>query len=222
MELDLTGQTVTQALGRIEQAMVDCEDDTLDVRIDNEAVKLNVYNYLRKQNHRCRLSRQGAHHYVQVKTNRAKRGARKPPAETAFPTGHLSGKSADDPKPASPPKPAPSPVQAPPRLGRCLAIQCDQVGQRDTQLGVELLADIIAALPPRAFQTIVLVHRGARLLDSRFQQGRFRELLKRTGATLLVCAKSARFFGVSDQLEGLARATDLAALDLTRNDSTWL
>jgi hypothetical protein len=60
MELDLVRMTVTQALATTREALANYNSsDTIEIRTDNEVVKLNLYNQLNKMGMRCKLERKG-------------------------------------------------------------------------------------------------------------------------------------------------------------------
>ncbi len=100
MILELKGNTVTQAMKSLRNALADCPDSELIVTTDNEAVKLNLYNLVHKLGYRCKTERDGQHHKLQIKL-----GSGRPPAaapqtsggpvaeklgRTAFPVAHVS------------------------------------------------------------------------------------------------------------------------------------
>ncbi len=231
MELDLSGSTVTQAVARIQDALEICRDESLDIKIDNEAVKLNVYNFLRKQGMICRPHRQGPENLIRVKLEKSRRAQRRREGEpAAFPAGHLTGQAeAEPPTKAPPARPAKPRVaakrQAEPAAanGRRLVIQRDQIGQQDAGLGAELLEAFLERLEPGAFEAIVLAHRGVRLADPRYRQGRPLAILKQKQTAILACARSAAFYGVSGLRDEAVRFLDLGeAVDLGKHDVVWL
>ncbi len=99
MELDLRGQTVTQAIVMTRQALADCEADELLLKTDSEVVKLNLYNALIKMGHRCRLERKGPFFTITVAASKGAARAKTPPESkdgsvvrqeiTAFPARNL-------------------------------------------------------------------------------------------------------------------------------------
>lgn len=99
MELDLRGQTVTQAIVMTRQALADCESDELLLKTDSEVVKLNLYNALIKMGHRCRLERKGPFFTITVAAGKGATRKKAPPENhdgsvvrqeiTAFPARNL-------------------------------------------------------------------------------------------------------------------------------------
>lgn len=78
MELDLCGQTVTQAIVMTRQALADCDADALLLKTDSEVVKLNLYNALIKMGHRCRLERKGPFFTITVAAGKGRPRAKTP------------------------------------------------------------------------------------------------------------------------------------------------
>jgi len=239
MILELTGNTVTQAMKTLRDALVDCPDSELVVMTDNEAVKLNLYNLVHKLGYRCKTDRDGQHHRLQIKLgNRRPQPAAAPssggPAletigRTAFPVAHVSKekepvvrppvrrpaekklhRAAAPPaqvrkktaEPVPPPQAAPSPSDAASdeKVGSWLILQSDQIGQRDSRLGFELIEDLINHLDAGCFVGIFLVHRGVFLLDPAFQGGRGLRVLLRKNLPILACEKSVAFYKLEDKV----------------------
>lgn len=245
MELDLRGRTVTQAINYLEAAFEEAAGEELTLSIDNEAVKLNLYNYIHKTGMVCRTERKGSLYLIRIKVPRKKPGAIQTPKKpTAFPVNHISGKNPPPPAPKpvqrpapaatkqpskSPPKPAmPKPAAAPatakPARKRppqppkpesfikaplpetesaksWLVIQQDQIGQREVALGQELLEDILENLNTANLEGIFLIHRGVRLLDPSYNQGRFLQSLLRLKVDIKACARSLAYFNLMDEVD---------------------
>lgn len=80
MDLDLTGRSVTQALSIFSEALADCLDPQLNIKTDNEVVKLNLYNLIHKKGMRCKMDRVGRTYVFTVETGRTgKDGKRSAP-----------------------------------------------------------------------------------------------------------------------------------------------
>ena len=109
MELDLRGQTITQAIAYFDAATEESAGEELNLLVDNEAVKLNLYNYIHKQGMACRAERKGPNYLIRVKIPRKKPGRPKTPDRpTAFPVNHLTGGKSAPPRTARE-KPSPPP-----------------------------------------------------------------------------------------------------------------
>ena len=224
MELDLAGKSVTQAFSVLKQAIEACDDEKLNVRVDNEVVKLNLYNQISKMGYPCKLDRKGVSHFIVIKVGKRKRkSASPPPGPTAFPTGHLSGKKSADAsetvaaqKPARPRrtarKTAEQPVQKAPSVEASapqpssvgigwLIIQQDQIGQRDVNLGMDLLEDMVSNLDPQYVTGVFLIHRGVRLLDPNFHEGRLLRALISRNIPISACAKSLAFYHLTENIQ---------------------
>ncbi|CAM2007444.1 hypothetical protein [Acanthopleuribacter pedis] len=271
MEVDLRGQTVTQAVVLARRAIAECEADQLVLKTESEVVKLNLYNALTKMGHRCRLERQGPFFTLTVQIGG---GARKPRAQaepddgsvvrkeiTAFPARNLdaeevksarrrrrserreeaaerahSARSEQARAPQAPREQAPAeqPSAGAPQAGAgapqagagapqpsvaqpggleveasmmCwLILQQEQLGQRDSKLGYDLLAEFLESLEPSRFAGMFLIHRAARLCDPSFQQGRFLKILRARRIHLWVCAKSLNYYEIEDPPAPIQRA----------------
>lgn len=253
MEVDLRGQTVTQAMVTARQVLADSEEKELVLKTDSEVVKLNLYNALIKMGHRCRLERKGPYFTITVQIGgRAKqRAAQAEPDDgsvvrkeiTAFPARNLDKeevsrarrqrrserrKAAEETRPAAPASPeapsrnpvaAPTPEPAPtPSLIKpsgldeeasmmCwLILQQEQLGQRDSKLGYDLLAEFLESIEPTRFAGMFLIHRAVRLCDPQFQQGRFLKILRARRIHLWVCSKSLAYYEIEDPAAPLQRA----------------
>lgn len=97
-----------------------------------------------------------------------------------------------------------------------LVIQNDQIGTRDTSLGVDLLEELLNRLDNRRFAGIFLVHRGVRLLDPLYADGRLLRALLRHNMKLIACAQSVVFYQlqerISTSLAPFSDVVDLAAI----------
>lgn len=230
MVLDLAGKTVTQAVDLLKSSLGQHGGEELEVRVDNEVVKLNVYNLVHKAGLRCKVQRQGTHYHFKIKVpkkhrieNRVETGPGK--GKSAFPIGHVSarqrkaGTSKERPpeeKPGANPRKRPGQETGGLDLGtgpapqvdgtgshgelRWLVIQRDQIGQKDVGLGMELLEDLVDNLNPEQTSGLFLIHRGVRLLDPAFQGGRTLEAILRTSIKVKVCVRSAGFYGLLDAI----------------------
>lgn len=228
MELDLTGQSVTQSLSIFSEAVDACTDPELVIRTDNEVIKLNLYNLIHKKGMRCKMDRKGRTYTFTVKTGRGGKKGGPPPSQTAFPVGHISGtKDAPSPNerpgrrrrarakksepvkapapsaPISAPKPEPSPTTvAHPQAAQphWLVIQQDQIGQKDVALGVELLETFLENIDPSRTTGVFLTHRGVRILDQNYQNGRLLRALMGGKVKIVACAQSLTFYQLMDKV----------------------
>ena len=276
MQLDLTGQTVTQAIATFRQALTQCTEPELEVKTDNEVVKLNLYNHIHKIGLRCKMDRDGVAFVFRIKTGKSgsARGTGSPAGgfdgslavesttKTAFPIGHLSASGQGGgsqparetgsirsefserdlsprerralrrqrreaeaaaaamatpagqavnarPAPVANPMPqqqvpVPEPVHVPvaqnTAVPRILVIQNDQIGQKDIALGVTLLEELLNNLDPRVYSLIFCVHRGVRILDPAYHQGRILNLLLQKHVRIAACARSLEFYQLTEKV----------------------
>lgn len=226
MELNLVGQTVTQAVAMLREAVAQAQGESIVVKTDNETVKLNLYNQFHRLGLRCKAERKGPFHYLHLKSTKRMETEEDKPApgvqtstkeKSAFPIGHLGGEEktpAPLPSPNKPKRrrlvepvadkaaqPAPPQPLGPPQDKLCwLVIQHDQIGNRDTGLGVELMEDLLNGLDSRRFAGVFLVHRGVRLLDPLYADGRLLRTLVRKNLKLTACERSTAFYQLTDRI----------------------
>ena len=283
MQLDLRGQTVTQAIAIVRQALDDAEDTEFEVITDSEVVKLNLSNAIAKLGYQCRFERKGASFVVTVKTGKKSRkpapsndsssGVRREisafpaktvdrgevraarqrdrerrerrtnapgdPVDQAAPSGSRPTTNeapqtrTRTERPTAPREPAastrarketPERPQAPrsgasgsnggPNLPTLnwLVVQHEQIGDRDARLGTELLADFLDSLDLARFQGVFLVHRGVRLIDPTFQQGRFLKLLEEKRFHIWACSRSLAYYQLEDKVKPPIQTAQIADL----------
>ncbi len=113
-------------------------------------------------------------------------------------------------------------VHPQPSRPQYLVIQSDQIGSRDTGLGIDLMEEFIDRLDPRRFAGVYLVHRGVRLLDPLYADGRLLRALLRRNLTLSACPRSLAFYQLGGRVSvataPFAEVVDLAA----RYDLLWV
>ena len=283
MQLDLRGQTVTQAIAIVRQALDDAEDTEFEVITDSEVVKLNLSNAIAKLGYQCRFERKGASFVVTVKTGKKSRkptpskdsssGVRREisafPAKTvdrgevraarqrererrerrtkvtenpvdqaassgSQPAANEARQTRTRPErptapgesgaatrarketPERPPTPrsGPSGPNGGPSLPTLnwLVVQHEQIGDRDARLGTELLAEFLESLDLASFQGVFLVHRGVRLIDPTFQQGRFLKLLEEKRFHIWACTRSLAYYQLEDKVKPPVQAAQIADL----------
>ena len=245
MFLDLTGKTVTQALALFQRELGACVDREMEIKVDNEAVKLNLYNHLHKIGLKCKLEKQGNAYRFHVRTGKRKKRVpvtddmAAPGRKTAFPTRHVTGNKtadADASRVVRPPAGHPNPTtrRAAMPLGEervsslaepgWLIIQCDQIGQRDIQLGGDLLEDVLRGLDRRQVAGVFLIHRGVRLLDPDYREGRLLQLLLQKKIQIRACAKSIGFYRLEDKVRAPIRIVPAGEILQLTNlyPVTWL
>jgi len=244
MDLDLTGRSVTQALSIFSEALADCLDPQLNIKTDNEVVKLNLYNLIHKKGMRCKMDRVGRTYVFTVETGRTGKDGKRsaPPAQTAFPVGHVSGNSdaqpsrrsrrarVKHPEPTSPGHPAPKPTaatatpSASQAQGHWLVIQQDQIGQKDVALGVELLEAFLENVEASRTDGIFLTHRGVRLLDNTYQNGKLLRALMARKVKVMACAKSLAYYQLMDHIPPSVEVAPIKELHKLASNAriTWV
>lgn len=296
MELDLVRMTVSQAMATVREALANySSSEAIEIRTDNEVVKLNLFNQLNKMGMRCKLERKGSYFLLkaqpkgkvserqairrasrsQVVADEPDEGDAGNEAETpyaaprqaahAFPVReenvldreavtHQKPK-AEDPQPAvqpSPPqavrptpisyaaavtqqrqasraqspqgRPEPPPVPASlfngeydespiaPGQGPWLVFQHDQIGQKDNNLGVELLHQMLQSLTPGAYAGLFLVHRGVRLVDPQYHQAKLLRALLRKPIAVFADETSMNYFKLIGRTSPRVKVVPFAAL----------
>ncbi|MDJ0836806.1 MAG: hypothetical protein QNK37_09835 [Acidobacteriota bacterium] len=256
MILDLTGNTVTQSMNRLQEALQTCKDAELTAKTDNEAVKLNLYNLLHRMGYRCTSERIGAYHHIAIQTNSGGNPSAPlnpadsgPAAErettTAFPVGHMSGDGSEKAPPvrrrgmgrrareAAIAAGQPDPMETPaskahpmenPHYTSWLIIQSDQIGNRDSRLGFELLEDLLVHLDTTRYEGIFLVHRGVTLLDPTYQGGRGLRVLLRKNLPILACEKSTAYYKLEDKIAKPVKAVPFHHISklAEHHDLVWI
>lgn len=272
MEVNLCGQTVTQSVAMLRQAVSSHEGGELTLKIDNETVKLNLLSHISRLGLRSRSERRGPFHYliIKIKGKRNRPDPESRPSEeagqslqasrqetTAFPVAHL-GQTQTAPTTTPPVQSQQrSQAQAPPRPQRprrrlvippeeqslpaaqtiavkpkqdtldasesleqepmygiegeptpsakssqqrqtWLIIQSDQIGSREPKLGFDLLIELLNQVDVRRFVGCFLVHRGVRLLDPRYYEGKALQALQRKNLKLIACRQSVDYYQLAE------------------------
>ena len=126
------------------------------------------------------------------------------PADLAVPAPAAKSPAPAAKSPAPPPaRPAPTAARVGATRGTGLGwvvLQTDQIGNRDTGLGFELLEDLIGNLDSSNCAGLFLIHRGVRLLDPGYQQGRPLQMLRRKSFPIVACAKSVAFYQLTERV----------------------
>lgn len=251
MQLDLIGRTVTQALAFCRSALSECEDDELIIKTDSEAVKLNLYNQIVKLGLRCRSEREGPNHVLKVKIAGKKIPDMEKGdlvadrlSSTAFPAKAISKEEARQAKKTAKPlasqqepfvqtqpvgpSTTPSATTAPTAKGEretgiLLVLQTDQIGQRDANLGTGLLASILENIDTGTYKGLFLIHRGVRLIDPNFSQGRFLKMLLRKNLAIFACSRSLEFYGIKEVPAKIKVVPTAEVLSLAaRKKTVWI
>lgn len=107
-------------------------------------------------------------------------------------------------QPARPTVPAQAPQEVTAPRMKWLVLQTDQIGNRDTALGIDLMEDLLDNLNVQQFAGAFLVHRGVRLLDPNYANGRLLRCLLRKNLKINVCQRSVAFYQLTDRIPNQA------------------
>jgi hypothetical protein len=141
-------------------------------------------------------------------------------SDAAFDSGKTLPEST--PMPIHPDATAWETVHPQPARPQYLVVQSDQIGSRDTALGVDLMEEFLDRIDARRFAGVYLVHRGVRLLDPLYADGRLLRALLRRNLQLTACPRSLAFYQLGARVTiattPFADVVDLAA----RYDLLWI
>lgn len=99
-----------------------------------------------------------------------------------------------------------------PGQGPWLIFQHDQIGQKDNNLGVELLYQFLDSLVPGAYAGVFLVHRGVRLVDPQYQQAKLLRALLRKPIAVFADQTSMEYFKLIGRTSPRVKVVPFAAL----------
>jgi len=204
MTLDLRGKTVSEAIAEIRGALARREGEALLARTDNETVKLNLIREISRMGLQCRSEREGGSYRLRIEGERPPArvrehgGHEEPDGATAFPIAHLSGAAPTESSTESPGGAQPKPREGGVR-SLLLVLQSDQIGNRDPNLGFELLEELIEHLDTTRYVGIFLVHRAVTLLDPALRGGRGLRVLLRKNLPLTVCERSVAYYDLDEK-----------------------
>lgn len=136
-----------------------------------------------------------------------------------------SGKTLPETPPAMPVHPDATvweTVHPLPARPQYLVVQSDQIGSRDTSLGIDLMEEFLDRIDTRRFAGVYLVHRGVRLLDPLYADGRLLRALLRRNLKLTACPRSLAFYQLGARVT-IATAPFADVVDLAaRYDLLWI
>lgn len=103
-----------------------------------------------------------------------------------------------------------TPIQ--PGQGPWLVFQHDQIGQKDNNLGVDLLHQMLESLAPGAYAGLFLVHRGVRLVDPQYHQAKLLRALLRKPIAVFADETSMQYFNLIGKTSPRVKVVPFAAL----------
>lgn len=222
MLVDLRGKTVTHAIQQWQHIHTLKPSGKVFFSTDSEVVKLNLLHRIQQSGLKCQLNRK--HHTFTLEVDFGLPTEIQP--ETA-PTPHPKVDSAKlEPLASSPAAlPRSTPAREAPTEkadGPVLVLTKDQLGQRDFDLGQQLLVETLEAFRPAGLSAVILMHRAVRLLDD--PNAPFQALLLTLSPSLNVCRRSLAYYGFSEPIDPKISTVEVREFisDIAPHRMIWL